>query len=55
MRVPQLSHLSFFQNQVSHHPPVSAFYASNRAVGLAINGYINFRSKYGYTSLQSIN
>jgi hypothetical protein len=34
---------------------VSAFYASNRAVGLAINGYINFRSKYGCTSLQSIN
>jgi hypothetical protein len=36
----------YVSEQVSHHPPVSAFYASNRAVGLAINGFVNFRSKF---------
>jgi hypothetical protein len=36
----------YVSEQVSHHPPVSAFYASNRSVGLAINGFVNFRSKF---------
>lgn len=32
--------------QVSHHPPVSAIYAGNRADGWVINGSILFKSKF---------
>jgi len=44
----------YVSEQVSHHPPVSAFYASNRSVGLAINGYVNFRSKFMGNSTAAI-
>eukprot|EP00727_Mastigamoeba_balamuthi_P005642 m51a1_g1698 putative C-tail anchored protein, PH and oxysterol-binding protein domain (1024) ;mRNA; f:483968-488325 len=36
--------------QVSHHPPVSAFFACNRADGWVINGSILFKSKFWGTS-----
>ena len=32
--------------QVSHHPPVSAIYAGNRADGWVVNGSILFKSKF---------
>jgi hypothetical protein len=44
----------YVSEQVSHHPPVSAFYASNRSVGLAINGFVNFRSKFMGNSTAAI-
>ncbi|PRP85039.1 hypothetical protein PROFUN_07223 [Planoprotostelium fungivorum] len=44
----------FIGEQVSHHPPVSAFYASNRKEGLVANGSILFRSKFYGTSVGSI-
>jgi len=44
----------FVAEQVSHHPPVSAFYASNRKEGLVANGSILFRSKFYGTSVGSI-
>jgi len=40
--------------QVSHHPPVAACYASNRKEGFVINGSILFRSKFYGTSVGSI-
>ncbi|KAK3704129.1 hypothetical protein QZH41_019029, partial [Actinostola sp. cb2023] len=36
----------FVAEQVSHHPPVSAFYVSNRTDGYVINGSILAKSKF---------
>ena len=36
----------FIAEQVSHHPPVSAFYCSNRKDGYAIGGSILAKSKF---------
>jgi len=44
----------FVSEQVSHHPPVSAFYVSNRKRGFVINGSILFRTKFMGTSVGSI-
>ncbi|KAM7286526.1 oxysterol-binding protein-related protein 9 isoform X1 [Ixodes scapularis] len=38
--------LSFIAEQVSHHPPVSAFYAEHVAKGIACCGYIWTKSKF---------
>eukprot|EP01105_Mastigella_eilhardi_P008153 TRINITY_DN199_c0_g3_i1.p1 TRINITY_DN199_c0_g3~~TRINITY_DN199_c0_g3_i1.p1 ORF type:complete len:914 (+),score=234.39 TRINITY_DN199_c0_g3_i1:183-2924(+) len=40
--------------QVSHHPPVSTFYACNRTDGWVINGHIIFKSKFWGTSAGSV-
>ncbi|EDO35914.1 predicted protein, partial [Nematostella vectensis] len=48
---PQGSRTFFVSEQVSHHPPVSAFYVSNRQDGFVINGAILAKSKfYGNSS-----
>jgi len=44
----------FIGEQVSHHPPISAFYASNRKEGLIANGSILFKSKFYGTSVGSL-
>jgi len=36
----------YVSEQVSHHPPISAFYGSNRPAGFVLNGSILFRSKF---------
>lgn len=38
--------LSFVAEQVSHHPPVSAFYAENREKGISCCAHIYTKSKY---------
>ncbi|EAL51182.1 oxysterol binding protein, putative [Entamoeba histolytica HM-1:IMSS] len=40
--------------QVSHHPPVSAFYATNRQQGWMGNGYIDFTTKFNGLSASII-
>ncbi|XP_048585606.1 oxysterol-binding protein-related protein 8 isoform X2 [Nematostella vectensis] len=48
---PRGSRTFFVSEQVSHHPPVSAFYVSNRQDGFVINGAILAKSKfYGNSS-----
>jgi len=44
----------FISEQVSHHPPESAFYASNRKAGFIANGAIVFRSRFLGTSVGSV-
>jgi len=44
----------YVSEQVSHHPPVSAFYGSNRAAGFVLNGSIYFRSKFTGNSTAAI-
>lgn len=44
----------YISEQVSHHPPISAFYASNRKEGFIINGSILFSSKFLGTYAASI-
>lgn len=36
----------YIAEQVSHHPPVSAFYVSNRAEGFSISGSVLAKSKF---------
>lgn len=40
--------------QVSHHPPISAFYCSNRQAGFVIAGSILFKSKFYGTTVGTI-
>ncbi|KAH3757885.1 oxysterol-binding protein 5 [Pelomyxa schiedti] len=40
--------------QVSHHPPISAFYVSNRAHGWVVNGAVAFKSKFWGTSAGTV-
>ncbi|XP_029335919.1 oxysterol-binding protein-related protein 5 isoform X2 [Mus caroli] len=40
------SHTFYIAEQVSHHPPVSAFYVSNRKDGFCMSGSITAKSKF---------
>ncbi|KAK9694241.1 Oxysterol-binding protein 4 [Basidiobolus ranarum] len=40
--------------QVSHHPPISAFYIENKKAGVYINGHFGQKSKFKGTSVQII-
>eukprot|EP01087_Luapelamoeba_hula_P016259 TRINITY_DN499_c0_g1_i2.p1 TRINITY_DN499_c0_g1~~TRINITY_DN499_c0_g1_i2.p1 ORF type:complete len:385 (-),score=80.36 TRINITY_DN499_c0_g1_i2:134-1288(-) len=44
----------YVSEQVSHHPPVSAFYGSNRPAGFVLNGSIFFKSKFGGNTVAAI-
>ncbi|XP_029437976.1 oxysterol-binding protein-related protein 5 isoform X2 [Rhinatrema bivittatum] len=48
------SHTFYIAEQVSHHPPVSAFYVSNRKDGFCISGSVLARSKFYGNSLSAI-
>merc|ERR1719466_164866 len=39
-------HLAFLAEQVSHHPPVSAFYAEHKESQIQFNGHIWTKSKF---------
>uniref|UniRef100_A0A8C1GKM5 Oxysterol-binding protein n=1 Tax=Cyprinus carpio TaxID=7962 RepID=A0A8C1GKM5_CYPCA len=52
---PQTDSCTFYiAEQVSHHPPVSAFYISNRKDGFCITGSILAKSKFYGNSLSAI-
>ncbi|XP_066108398.1 oxysterol-binding protein-related protein 5 isoform X1 [Saccopteryx bilineata] len=52
---PQTSSLTFYiAEQVSHHPPVSAFHVSNRKDGFCINGSITAKSRFYGNSLSAL-
>uniref|UniRef100_A0A915KGJ6 Oxysterol-binding protein n=1 Tax=Romanomermis culicivorax TaxID=13658 RepID=A0A915KGJ6_ROMCU len=42
----QKDHLTFLAEQVSHHPPVSAFYAEHPIKNVYVNGHIWTKSKF---------
>ncbi|XP_009810373.2 oxysterol-binding protein-related protein 5 isoform X2 [Gavia stellata] len=48
------SHTFYIAEQVSHHPPVSAFHVSNRKDGFCITGSILARSKFYGNSLSAL-
>jgi len=52
--LPDSSQTYFVSEQVSHHPPIAAFYASNRKAGYIINGSIYFRSRFTGLTVGSI-
>ncbi|XP_036991242.2 oxysterol-binding protein-related protein 5 isoform X1 [Artibeus jamaicensis] len=52
---PQTHSLTFYlAEQVSHHPPVSAFHVSNRKDGFCISGSITARSRFYGNSLSAL-
>ncbi|KAL2094142.1 hypothetical protein ACEWY4_011454 [Coilia grayii] len=52
---PQTNSCTFYiAEQVSHHPPISAFYVSNQKDGFSISGSILARSKFYGNSLSAI-
>uniref|UniRef100_A0A8C3B5S2 Oxysterol-binding protein n=1 Tax=Cyclopterus lumpus TaxID=8103 RepID=A0A8C3B5S2_CYCLU len=52
---PQTDSCTFYiAEQVSHHPPISAFYICNRKDGFSINGSILAKSKFYGNSLSAI-
>uniref|UniRef100_A0A8C4TMQ5 Oxysterol-binding protein n=1 Tax=Erpetoichthys calabaricus TaxID=27687 RepID=A0A8C4TMQ5_ERPCA len=52
---PQTNSCTFYiAEQVSHHPPVSAFYVSNQKDGFCISGSILAKSKYYGNSLSAV-
>ncbi|XP_036399421.1 oxysterol-binding protein-related protein 5-like isoform X1 [Megalops cyprinoides] len=52
---PQTDSCTYYiAEQVSHHPPVSAFYVCNRKDGFCINGSILAKSKFYGNSLSAI-
>nr|XP_023660692.1 oxysterol-binding protein-related protein 5-like isoform X1 [Paramormyrops kingsleyae]XP_023660698.1 oxysterol-binding protein-related protein 5-like isoform X1 [Paramormyrops kingsleyae] len=52
---PQASSCTFYiAEQVSHHPPISAFYVNNRKDGFCIHGSILAKSKFYGNSLSAI-
>ncbi|XP_062373660.1 oxysterol-binding protein-related protein 8 isoform X2 [Sardina pilchardus] len=52
---PNTSSKTFYiSEQVSHHPPVSAFYVSNRKDGFCLSGSILAKSKFYGNSLSAI-
>ncbi|XP_016888354.1 oxysterol-binding protein-related protein 5-like isoform X2 [Cynoglossus semilaevis] len=52
---PQTQSCSFFiAEQVSHHPPVSAFYVCNRKDGFSVRGSILAKSKFYGNSVSAI-
>ncbi|XP_039389713.1 oxysterol-binding protein-related protein 5 isoform X2 [Mauremys reevesii] len=48
------SHTFYIAEQVSHHPPVSAFHVSNRKDGFCISGSILAKSKFYGNSLSAL-
>ena len=46
--------LTHFSLQVSHHPPVSAFYVSNRKDGFCLSGSILAKSKFYGTDTRPV-
>ena len=40
------SHLCYIAEQVSHHPPISAFYAECQKKRISLDGYIWSKSKF---------
>uniref|UniRef100_A0A8D0GAH4 Oxysterol-binding protein n=1 Tax=Sphenodon punctatus TaxID=8508 RepID=A0A8D0GAH4_SPHPU len=48
------SHTFYIAEQVSHHPPVSAFHVSNRKDGFCITGSILAKSKFYGNSLSAL-
>jgi hypothetical protein len=38
--------VTFVAEQVSHHPPISAFYAEHSEAGISFNGYIYTKSSF---------
>ncbi|KAM6159008.1 oxysterol-binding protein-related protein 5 isoform 2-T2 [Rhynchocyon petersi] len=48
------SHTFYIAEQVSHHPPVSAFHVSNRKDGFSISGSIMAKSKFYGNSLSAL-
>ncbi|XP_051820790.1 oxysterol-binding protein-related protein 5 isoform X1 [Antechinus flavipes] len=48
------SHTFYISEQVSHHPPVSAFHVSNRKDGFCITGSILAKSKFYGNSLSAL-
>ncbi|XP_016072589.1 PREDICTED: oxysterol-binding protein-related protein 5 [Miniopterus natalensis] len=52
---PQTNSLTFYiAEQVSHHPPVSAFHVSNRKDGFCISGSITAKSRFYGNSLSAL-
>ncbi|XP_054581464.1 oxysterol-binding protein-related protein 5 [Eptesicus fuscus] len=52
---PQTHSLTFYvAEQVSHHPPVSAFHVSNRKDGFCISGSVTARSRFYGNSLSAL-
>ncbi|XP_040826777.1 oxysterol-binding protein-related protein 5 isoform X2 [Ochotona curzoniae] len=48
------SHTFYLAEQVSHHPPVSAFHVSNRKDGFCISGSVTARSRFYGNSLSAL-
>ncbi|XP_057581658.1 oxysterol-binding protein-related protein 5 isoform X3 [Hippopotamus amphibius kiboko] len=48
------SHTFYLAEQVSHHPPVSAFHVSNRKDGFCISGSITAKSRFYGNSLSAL-
>ncbi|XP_042528510.1 oxysterol-binding protein-related protein 5 [Dipodomys spectabilis] len=48
------SHTFYIAEQVSHHPPVSAFHVSNRKDGFCISGSITAKSRFYGNSLSAL-
>ncbi|KAM9221444.1 oxysterol-binding protein-related protein 5 isoform 2-T2 [Dugong dugon] len=48
------SHTFYIAEQVSHHPPVSAFHVSNRKDGFCVSGSITAKSKFYGNSLSAL-
>eukprot|EP00164_Ancoracysta_twista_P001088 GFYU01001423.1.p1 GENE.GFYU01001423.1~~GFYU01001423.1.p1 ORF type:complete len:412 (-),score=112.42 GFYU01001423.1:209-1444(-) len=44
----------YLAEQVSHHPPISAFYCENREKNMSLSGYIHTKSKFLGNSAASI-
>ncbi|KJE95179.1 oxysterol binding protein [Capsaspora owczarzaki ATCC 30864] len=51
---PTDSRTYYIAEQVSHHPPVSAWYAANRQEGYCVNGSLLTRSKFNGASAVSL-
>ncbi|XP_054999424.1 oxysterol-binding protein-related protein 5 isoform X1 [Sorex araneus] len=48
------SHTFYIAEQVSHHPPVSAFHVSNRKDGFCLSGSVTARSRFYGNSLSAV-
>ncbi|KAI5278604.1 Oxysterol-Binding Protein-Related Protein 5 [Manis pentadactyla] len=48
------SHTFYIAEQVSHHPPVSAFHVSNRKDGFCISGSVTAKSRFYGNSLSAL-
>lgn len=51
---PNSSRTFYIAEQVSHHPPISAFYVTNRKDGFCISGSILAKSKFYGNSVSAI-